>query len=171
MHYYKQDRIVTYHALVGKQCLLADERDKWRLLQSIASCSRAKSWFVYAFCLTDEGIYVLTESDSHTQVQADLRRAVEELPRAEIQSGGEEELDSLQEIAECCRRIHRIPLERGYVRHIGDYWWSSYVTYIGSYEWQMVDCRALSLYFLVNLKDSRCHLQWIPDKSEQEEIE
>ena len=68
------------------------------------------------------------------------------------------ELDSLREIAARCRQIHRLPLEKGYVSRLDDYWWSSYITYAGEYDWEMVDCRIFSLYFSANPEVARRRL-------------
>ncbi len=70
-------------------------------------------------------------------------------------SGRIKKLDTLAEIAKCCRMIHRIPLEEGYVSRIRDYWWSSYLTYLGSYDWGIVNCQVFFLYFSADTELAR----------------
>lgn len=53
----------------------------------------------------------------------------------------------MSEFARRCRAVHRLPLSLGYVRRIGDYWWSSYQNYQQGYHWGMVDCSVLLQFF------------------------
>ena len=58
-----------------------------------------------------------------------------------------EAIRSMSEFARRCRAVHRLPLSLGYVRRIGDYWWSSYQNYQQGYHWGMVDCSVLLQFF------------------------
>ena len=159
---------------------LADECVKKRFLNQLLKEREKISFRVYAFCILDKEAHFLVNIPAYGDIRRTAAKMSQGLQKSYLRQypQGKEKVSvsrkhlspcSLATVLEYCCNIHL--LARGYAGKIQDYWWSSYVTYIGSYEWQMVDCRALSLYFLVNLKDSRCHLQWIPDKSEQEEIE
>lgn len=157
----------------GKHCIFADERNKKKLLDIIFHIQLAEGWHIYAFCITDDHAYFIIEAASGASVYDGMRQAADiylqfcqnalwNQPHfaAEKLSGSTvKELRSLQDIADCCRQIHRIPLEEGYVSHISDYWWSSYITYIGNYDWKMVDCRVFFLYFSMDADTARRKLQ------------
>lgn len=164
-------RKIYYQTLEGSHCLLADERDKRRFLDILFAVEREEEWLIYAFCLTDDGAYFVIEAGGVSSVRRGVMRAANEflsryradLPRQGaretfLRSENPKELDSLWEIAACCRQIHRLPLEKGYVSRLDDYWWSSYITYAGEYDWKMVDCRIFLLYFSANPEVARRQL-------------
>ena len=156
-------RKIYYQILEGSQFLLADERDKRKLLDILCATEREEGWLIYAFCLTDECAYLVIEADGICSVRRGGARAAKkflgeyradpahpESREATLECGNPKELDSLWDIAAHCRKIHRLPLEKGYVSRLDDYWWSSYITYTGEYEWKLVDCRIFMLYFSAN---------------------
>jgi hypothetical protein len=163
---------IYYHSLKGDRYIFADERLKKKLLDIMAKVHQEEEWYIYAFCITDDCAYFIAGVPGEASLVRGMEKVREAFGRecmrylpifetaaqalciAEMQ-----ELNSLKELAESCRRVHRIPLERGYVLRIEDYWWSSYITYIGLYEWGMVDCRILFLYFSANLSQARLQLQ------------
>lgn len=158
---------VYYHFVEGSRFLLADERDKWRFLESVRVIQQKKNWEIYAFCLTDRGAYFVIESSGIFEVQKELMQAagyIGETPAHEvflqeqnstILNSGYKELHSLQEITGQCMLLHRIPLDLGYVGRISDYWWSSYNSYMGIYQWALVNCRPVSLYFSADPEEAR----------------
>ncbi len=164
-------RKIYYQTLEGSRCLLADERDKKKLLDILFAIEKEEEWLVYAFCLTDDSAYLVVEANGISSVRKGVLHAASEFldrycadlahPRRRqvfLRNGITKELASMGEIAAQCRRIHRLPLEKGYVSRLGDYWWSSYITYAGDYEWKMVDCRIFSLYFSANPEIARRRL-------------
>lgn len=188
----KKIRKVFYHVLEGSPYLLADERDKRRLLDILFDIEREEGWLIYAFCITDDSAYFIIEADGSGTVRRGMQRLAcrfqqpvragqrpKGRPAKEYPQGGFSlkdrppedrpevclsirtlrELSSLSEIASCCRQIHRLPLEEGYVSRIGDYWWSSYITYTGEYNWALVDCQVVSLYFSADPDVARSRLR------------
>lgn len=172
MSHQKQARKVYYHVLEGSHFIIADERNKKKLLDIVLAIQRRENWAIYAFCITDDSAYFVTEADCPGSISRGAgsaaecflqacRETVPYLPGISpvIRPGVMEELGSLEEIARRCRRIHRIPLDKGYVVRIHDYWWSSYITYIGQYDWGMVDCRVFSMYFSADPDLARARIQ------------
>lgn len=171
MSYCKKARKIFYHVLEGSRYLFADERDKKSFLDLLFDIEKEEEWLIYAFCVTDNCAYFVIEADSAGSVRRGAQQAVNEFlavyrtdPRrpksreATLKSDVPKELSSLGEIAECCRKIHRLPLEKGYVSRLDDYWWSSYITYAGEYAWNLVDCRTLSLCFSADPETARRRL-------------
>jgi REP element-mobilizing transposase RayT len=157
----------------GNRYIFADERIKKKLLDIVLDIQLAESWSIYAFCITDDRAYFMIEAVDHASVKNGMRKVADlffklygnsawipySTRRTDLSTGSEKELRSLQDIAVCCRQIHRIPVEKGYVNRIHDYWWSSYNTYIGNYVWKMVDCRIVLLYFSLDPETARRRLQ------------
>lgn len=171
MAYCKKARKIFYHELEGSRYLFADERDKKRLLDILFAVEKEEEWLVYAFCITDNCAYFVIEADGVSSVRRGIHCAVGRFlsryrkdpshPKsreAVLKGDTLKELDSLGEIASICRQIHRLPLEKGYVSRLDDYWWSSYITYAGEYEWELVDCRTFSLCFSANPETARKRL-------------
>ncbi len=160
---YQRARKIYYLVLEGSRFLLADERDKRKLLDILFAAEGREGWLIYAFCLTDECAYLVVEADGACSVRRGAARAAREFLRkyradpvhpegreAALECRIQKELESLWDIAAHCRQIHRLPLEKGYVGRLDDYWWSSYITYAGEYDWKLVDCRIFMLYFSAN---------------------
>lgn len=154
---------VYYHFLEGNDHILADERSKKKFLDFVFALYRERDWRIYAFCITDSGAYFITETEVGSRLQEDLQRAADNFLQwyrcnaiqisgdsLFFRAYGEERINSVHEIALRCRQIHQIPLKVGYVHRIGDYWWSSYITYMGGYRWERVDCQPLAEYFSMN---------------------
>ncbi len=163
---------VYYHVLKGDRFVFADERNKKRLLDIVAELQQKHQLMIYAFCLTDDSAYFILEAAGRYSLEHMTREAAVRFRRQcrygrpPGWSGGRglprysaSELGSLREIVVRSREIHRIPLEQGYVRCIGDYWWSSYISYTGSYDWDLVDCRILLLYFSADREVARQRLE------------
>lgn len=160
MSYCKKTGKIFYHVLEGSRYLFADERDKKKFLDILFRVEKEEEWRVYAFCVTDSCAYFVIEADGVCSLRRGVQRAANEFlagyrkdpshrgsRETVLKSDVLRELGSLEEIAACCREIHRLPLEKGYVNRLDDYWWSSYITYAGEYEWNLVDCRILLLCF------------------------
>lgn len=161
------NRHIYYYVLQGNSNILSDERDKKKLLDIILSVRCEREMELYAFCLTDEKVFLL----AGVKRQAELERAVRviSVKCAEyhknnlmyVNAGAcrrkeaadsiknkeiyrlkvvwRERLNHVQEIRNKCRGIHCIPVEKGYSGRIRDYWWSSYRAYLGYYEWKALD--------------------------------
>lgn len=151
------------HVLEGEKYSFADERTKKKLLDAVCQVKKNAPWHICAFCLTDDKAYFVIEADSPGQPFRALEQAVECFfgqytgmgavmfcPPLQLQVRLLAELNTLEELALWCRSIHCLPVELGYVRHLSDYWWSSYITYTGSYLWDIIDSSLLWLYFSVN---------------------
>ncbi len=171
MAHRRRNRKIYYYVLESRRYLFADERDKRKLLDILSDVGQEEEWLVYAFCLMDNAAYFVIEASGAASVRRGIQRAAGRFlgecganqayaPRREAALAGSEprELESLKEIADCCRQIHRIPLEEGYVGRLADYWWSSYITYAGGYEWELVDCRVFSLCFSADPEVARRRL-------------
>jgi hypothetical protein len=156
----KKHRKVYYHVLEGSRFLIADERNKKRLLDIIQDIQQKEDWTIYAFCIMDDCAYFVTEADAISSIIRGAASIAEQFLQTygenvtcltgtppTVRPGVPEELASLPEIAGRCRQIHWIPLELGYVGRLRDYWWSSYITYAGQYDWQLIDSRTLYGYF------------------------
>ena len=138
MSHLRKQTHIYYYVLKGNLKILADERDKKRLLDIVLEVHQGHS--ILAFCVTDEEAVFL-------ECAGDIREIREKTERVQDAYGayldGRKEkntgdvpglsLAQLQEIPasreailECTRRIHRLPKEKGYVQKISDYWWSSY---------------------------------------------
>ncbi len=156
-------RKIYYQTMEGSRYLLADERDKKKFLDILFDIEKEEEWLIYAFCLTNECAYFVIEADGAASVRRGILRAANEFLRRYrsdsshlrerevfLKNAALRELDSLREVAVHCRQIHRLPLEKGYVSRLDDYWWSSYITYAGEYDWKLVDCRIFSLFFSAN---------------------
>lgn len=172
MSYQKEIRKVYYHILEGTHCIFADERNKKKLLDIVLGIQREENWAIYAFCLTNDRAYFITETAGRGALQRGMQKLEERFlaiwgeytpnrwcEDPVLRERGMEEIDALPDIVERCRRIHRLPLESGYVSSIEDYWWSSYITYTGIYEWAMVDCQLLSRYFSVDPETAKRKLK------------
>lgn len=168
----KQARKVYYHVLEGSRYIIADERNKKRLLDIVFDVQRQEDWAIYAFCVTDDSAFFVTEADSSASIGRGAGRVSEQfldkcremLPRLtgvtpSVRPGILEELDTLREVAARCRLVHRLPLDAGYVVRMTDYWWSSYITYMGQYDWGMVDCQVLTQYFSEDPEVARFRLR------------
>ncbi|MDY3250995.1 MAG: hypothetical protein SOX32_11685 [Candidatus Choladocola sp.] len=165
-------RNVYYHILEGNPFIFSDERIKKKLLDIVLEIQRSEEWTICAFCIMDETAHFVTESASMESVQNGMQRIADSFlkrcPRTlpgwqglpmTLRMVGTALLKTAQEVAFCCRKVHRIPLEEGYVDRLADYWWSSYITYAGIYDWRIVDCRRFSEYYLYGEKSALLQLQ------------
>lgn len=168
----KQARKVFYHVLEGSRLIIADERNKKGLLDIVLDIQRQEEWAIYAFCVTDDSAFFVTEADCSSSIgrgagsvaKRFLEKYKDTLPRLSgitpaVRPGALEELHTPREVAGRCRWIHRLPLDKGYVARIIDYWWSSYITYMGQYDWQMLDCHVLAEYFSMDPEVARIRLR------------
>lgn len=181
MSYHRGVRKVYYYILEGSRCIFADERNKSKLLDIVLKVQPEEGWLVYAFCLTDDNAYFVIEADGRQAIRSGIQKAGQRFIREwnsyspnrwcekpVLRGGDIETLESLQEIVFRCRQIHRLPLQKQYVRRLEDYWWSSYITYAGIYEWQMIDCRVLFLYFSAKPEEARKRLCFFTESVSQD---
>ena len=159
---------VYYHVMKGSRYILADERNKKKLLDTVFHIYQENRWRMYAFCVTDDSAHFMAEAETYQAVRRETGRACDEFFRRcgekiphvggtvpGLCGCGYRELDSSWKAACCSRYIHRLPLEEGYAARPEDYWWSSYNTYAGNYEWEQVDCRMVLQYFSLNPEKAR----------------
>lgn len=171
MSHLKRSGKVYYHIMKGSRYIFADEVNKKKLLDIVLDVQRQENWHIYAFCLTDDSAYFVTETTDCALfggMESISEKYLTFCRRCPLYAGSAEwelrecftkELQTPDEIASYCRKIHRLPLENGYVMHLGDYWWSSYITYTGIYDWDMVDCRTLLVYFSADQDTARRKLK------------
>lgn len=159
---------VYYHIVKGSRYILADERNKKKLLDIVLGIYKENDWEVCAFCVTDDGMYFVTEAREQDAVRHETKRAIDEffikckehIPQLRgivpfLSAVSLKELDSMEAVAKYCREIHQLPVKAGYVNRIEDYWWSSYQTYAGTYDWNAVDCRLFLHFFSLNPETAR----------------
>lgn len=155
------EHIYSY-VLQGHLNILADERDKKTLLDIVLGIQLTENFKLYAFCITNETVCMLLGGAGKTMINTGIRKVIagftahrvkgNQIPRA---SRAEETLVVIEkkllrsepEIKERCREIHQLPVEKGYVTNIRNYWWSSYRTYLGYYNWSQVDCSVILQMF------------------------
>lgn len=151
------------YVIKGSKLLLADERNKKHLLDLLLAAHRICSCPVYAFCITDDAAYFITGADDAYALQALQEQVMERFwtlyegfpnPERCLYVQHIELIRSMPEFARRCRAIHRLPLSLGYVRRMGDYWWSSYQNYQQGYHWSMVDCHVLLQFFSSDPQDA-----------------
>ena len=144
---------ICCYELKGTKCLLADERNKKHLLDEILWMHREKNWPVYVFCVTDENAYVITDTGGDA-LEKELQRTIDRFYRryeGYMRPVKEKflrleqvcQIKHKEELFDACRKLHCLPVQLGYARRPGDYWWSSYHTYFGGYAWPMLDCSML----------------------------
>ena len=165
---------IYYYVLKGNLNVLADERDKKRLLDIVLEVHQGYS--ICAFCVTDDEAVFLECAGDIRKIREKARQVIESFEayldkrkEKDIQADQGLALTELQElpaarecILEYSRRIHRLPVEQGYVHRVSDYWWSSYPAYAGTYQWEVVDQEFLLGLFDKNeerarRKLRRCH--------------
>ncbi len=154
------EKQVYCYSMEGSRCLFADERVKKHLIDLVGEIRQRDGWLLFAFCIMDEAAYFIIAANRIERVVRGLQNAVlkqlledyrsgmsdkEKLRRnAGIElTGHTRKLGTLVRIADCCRRIHRLPLEQGCVSRLEDYWWSSYISYAGVHEWEALDTKRL----------------------------
>ncbi len=162
---------IYYYVLKGNQNILADERDKKRLLDIVLEVHQGHS--ICAFCVTDEEAVFLECAGDIRKIREKARRVTESF-EAYLDKRSEKDmradqglaLTELQElptgiesVLEYVRRIHRLPVKLGYVCRISDYWWSSYPAYTGVYQWEVVDQEFLLSFFDQNEEKARRKLR------------
>ena len=159
---------VYYHVMKGSRYILADERNKKKLLDTVFHIYQENRWRMYAFCVTDDSAHFMAEAETYQAVRRETGRACDEffqrcgekIPRIGGIMRGFAAANTGSWILRgkppaCSRYIHRLPLEEGYAARPEDYWWSSYNTYAGNYEWEQVDCRMVLQFFSLNPEKAR----------------
>lgn len=178
---------IYYYVLQGNSNILSDERDKKKLLDMILSVRRERDFELYAFCLTDEEVFLLTGAkrqatldravrvisaeyaayyvDKHIHAKTTAHSGVksaaarQDRKRYRLETVWKERLNHIQEVRDKCRAIHWIPVEKGYAGRIRDYWWSSYRSYLGYYEWKNLDMLPLLQLFAPEPEKARRQLR------------
>lgn len=163
MKYQLEEEPVYFHVLEGSPYLLADERCKKKLLDFVFDQYYYLGWRLYAFCVTDCSVYLLTVTAGHSFNEQYLEKIIELFlnwgtSNKELYLGDQvsfvvkykKRLSDMDEVVNCCAQIHLVPVAIGVVGQPEDYWWSSYKTYLGEFDWQMVDCHGILFYFSLN---------------------
>lgn len=157
---------VFYAFLKLEAGILADEKDKKKFLDFALAFQRDKKISVLAFVVLDDEIHFLVQSSGEIGTE-DTAREMPEDWKKYLQKEHFQALDAAQmeyncrkiesekDILDICRYIHRLPLERGYVKRMRDYWWSSFQTYRGIYRWTAVDILPLLKHFSDNTEKGR----------------
>lgn len=155
------EHIYSY-VLQGHLNILADERDKKILLDIVLGIQLTDNFKLYAFCITNETVCLLLGGAGRTMINTGIRKVIagfaahrvkgRRMPKAlrteEALSVTEKRTLRFEpDIKNRCRDIHLLPVEKGYVTNIRDYWWSSYRTYLGYYNWNQVDCSLILRMF------------------------
>ena len=155
------EHIYSY-VLQGHLNILADERDKKILLDIVLGIQLTDNFKLYAFCITNETVCLLLGGAGRTMINTGMRKVIaafaayrakgRQMPKAlraeEALSVTEKRTLRLEpDIKDRCREIHLLPVKKGYVTNIRDYWWSSYRTYLGYYNWNQVDCGVILKMF------------------------
>ncbi|MDO4297005.1 MAG: hypothetical protein Q4C59_00845 [Lachnospiraceae bacterium] len=181
------NRHIYYYVLQGNSNILSDERDKKKLLDIILSVRRERDFELYAFCLTDEEVFLLTGAkrqakldravrvisaeyaayyvDKHIYAKNAAYSGVKSAATLQdrrvygLETVWKERLNHMQEVRDKCRAIHCIPVERGYAGRIRDYWWSSYRSYLGYYEWKDLDMLPMLQLFAPEPEKARRQLR------------
>lgn len=144
------DTHVFYAFLKFKSKILADERDKRKMLDCILMSQGERPFCVLAFVLLDDEAHFLLGIPENNPglAKCSVHAMLERCRGVCFPLSGmtdcfiEESYISLtrtEEVLNTCRQIHLLPADQGYVRSIRDYWWSSYQTYRGVYSWKCVD--------------------------------
>lgn len=167
------ERTVCCYVLKGMHLLFSDERIKWHLLKHVEMIQKQERLDIYAFCLTDDEAYFIAEGRCPKHIQQRLQDAAYQvferpefadwLCRGRKNCFAEsvpEVLGSLAAIAERCRQIHRLPVQKGYVSRLNDYWWSSYNTYVGTFEWKFMNIHILLMYFSADYEEAVCRFRY-----------
>ena len=174
MAYLKGQKPVYYYVLKGHPNILADERDKKKLLDIVLGIQQVQEFEIYAFCITNEEFCLMLSAANQAEINKGVRQLSAEFsawrlggrPSARAKRAAEQltvvlrkKLRSQQEIKLQCREIHFIPVSKGYVTQIRNYWWSSYQTYLGYYDWKQVNCSAVLRIFSEDCESARRQLR------------
>ena len=159
-----------YYVLKGYTNILADERDKKKLLDIVLGILQEYGFELYAFCITNEEVCLMLGAADQAEIDKGVRQLIAEfcswrvkgLKNTSDEQSAEEltveqikKLRTEQEVRLQCREIHCIPLSRNYVAQIKDYWWSSYQAYLGYYDWKQVNCSEILQMFSDNIVTAR----------------
>lgn len=151
------DTHVWYAHLKVTSKVFADERDKKYFLGVVLQSKEENGFRVFAFSLLDDEAYFLLGMEEGKAGEAGqilrglLHRYEEYRPKGRIRTVQDGEINCMpvcraEEMLDICRYIHQRPVEKGYVKKIADYWWSSFLTYRGIYSWEFVDTRPVLWY-------------------------
>lgn len=157
----------VFHAFLRfETSILADEKDKKKFLDFALKSQQEEIISVMAFVILDDEVDFLLGIRERSGAGRTACSRLKYWERFIVKEHPEEkkniqcrnrELKQEEEILEICRYIHMLPLTRGYVKRIRDYWWSSYQTYRGCYFWKNLDTGPLLGYFGRDIKKSRIH--------------
>lgn len=151
-----------YYILQGRPNILADERDKKKLLDIVLGVQQAYDFELYAFCLTNEEICLMLGARAQAELDKMSRQLIAGFASRQIDGRKvtakrrteekltvvqKKKLRTQQEVRDQFRAIHNLPVSRGYVTQPEDYWWSSYRTYLGYYDWKQVNCSVVLRMF------------------------
>jgi len=123
-----------------------DEIDKKWFLDIVRLVQKRINCEVYAFCLLEKEVHFLLGVQNQKLMKLFLNEIIQEFQRYKKDSKlifcstyQYKKKMSAAEILEYCRNIHALPLEKKYVKHLRDYWWSSYRDYLRKYSTGIVN--------------------------------
>ena len=145
---------VFYAFLKFRNNILADEKDKKQFLDFALESQEEYGICILAFVVLDSEMHFLVQETKTRKRGLAVRKMLKGFEKFQDRkeqaytdcSNTESscrEILSMEEIKQVCRMIHRIPLKKGFVTRIRDYWWSSYQTYRGGYRWKGLDTTVL----------------------------
>lgn len=157
---------VFYAFLKLEAGIFADEKDKKKFLDFALVSQQDKSISVLAFVVLDDEVHFLVQSSREIMTEDTVQKTLKDwkkyLQKEHLQTlnaaqmeYGYRKIESERNTLDICRYIHRLPLERGYVKRMRDYWWSSFQTYRGIYRWPGVDIIPLLKHFADNTEKGR----------------
>ena len=157
---------IFYAFLKMEAGVFADEKDKKKFLDFALVSQKDKKISVLAFVILDNEVHFLVRSSGEMKAEDTVRKMLKDwekyLRKEHFQTLNAarmeydcQEIETEKAALDICRYIHRLPLERGYVKRMRDYWWSSFQTYRGIYRWPGVDIIPFFTYFTDNTEKGR----------------
>lgn len=156
--YGKGTKEIYYADLVISSEAFANEWDKRILLSALDSIRRLFDFELYAFCILNDRVLLLTggmrlkASTIRHMLATLLERYVYRteqigeyglLPAETDARACIIRVEGEQDAVNVLRYIHLTPSSEGYALTAGDYWWTSYSSYRGRYCWPMVNAEAV----------------------------
>lgn len=131
--------------------ILVEEKDKKKFLDFALRSQGEPDISILSFVVLDDEVHFLfglirEKTDSKSAIYATMKNYREFLEKEHCQANDRnskkialEAVEGREKILDTCRKIHLLPVERGYVNRAKDYWWSSFQSYRGTYQWKGID--------------------------------
>ena len=135
--------------------VFADEIDKYQYLKTLKGTLEPLDCTGISFALLDDQFTIATFSqrpgnDPGPQLLTSFQEKY--LPMyikrhpdcpAFFVNAGSTPIEEKSMLLQSALGVHFIPRDKGLVRHVEDYWWSSYQSYHGTYSWDFLDTTIL----------------------------